>query len=417
MISQRFINLLIWRFRLSVLYSYTVYLIWDFQEERFVATHGPLFWNALVCISFGIAYNTLLGLHLIYKPTMDEDWVGSGSQLAAYILGWTEFIALITILSISAYAGFRRSDLIKMYNEIWSYTKSIQDQLNQSGRTKDPFVLRTQKMSETLLKLIFLTSVVVPFGYVLCLSSELEPGHVLLSDLLEIDVSLSWKYFSFLLTLTLPVFACFVLIYYVIALFIMYVHFLETSIYLITPTYFRLVPVVPKCKPNVKYRLAYEFSTPIFPNINESELILLFRIQQTFNRIINDIWGNVFVSQHQLGFMCIFVGLFYTIIHGAQEIRTGGLIFLITFCSMIVFVLSVQLMVSHKSGYHDDLCKRFVVDKGTRILNRKLRYCKFLLSCWNLKSQIAYPFYDISRETFPQFVSEGLGFFVTLSAI
>ncbi len=91
-----------------------------------MATQGPLYWNALLYISFGSMYCAVLGLHLLYKAFLNENGIGEGPQLASYILGWTEFVALVVILLASIYSGKRRKDLIKMYNEIWKYTKFIQ---------------------------------------------------------------------------------------------------------------------------------------------------------------------------------------------------------------------------------------------------------------------------------------------------
>ncbi len=91
----------------------------------------------------------------------------------------------------------------------------------------DSVVLRTQRTGEILLLICFVTSELLPFGISLSLSSNFEPTHVLLNDLLEIDIKISWTYLPFLFCPTFPLFAAFVLIYYVIALVLMYMQFLE----------------------------------------------------------------------------------------------------------------------------------------------------------------------------------------------
>lgn len=273
-------------------------------------------------------------------------------------------------------------------------------------------------MSDTFLKLLVIGTNIAPFAVIFCTWSNFEPTHMFFQEWFEIDLTPNCDAFLLNCVIFVGIYAAATLIFFFIALSLMYLQFMGTSIYILTPIKFKLVLRAPNSKDSSRaYQKVYVFETPVHQCIEENELILLFRIQQTFNRLINDICASVYVSQTQMGIMFVYIGALYIVVHANDEIQSGGILLAASFYMALVFAIVLQYVLCQKGGHQDDISRRFIIEKGTRAVKKNQLYFKFIKSCWFLKLRYGYPFYDFKRETFPQFVGQGIDFFITLSAI
>lgn len=262
----------------------------------------------------------------------------------------------------------------------------------------------------------FIVSIILPIGFVLCICIKHEPTHILILEWLEIDLTLCFKYTPLLVTLMLMALGAGSLVYFACSLPLIFIQVLEKGMYMLTPTTSRMSILRDSIYEN-KHYMHYQFSTPIFENIEEEQVIHLFRSMQIFGVLMNNIYASMFVAEHQLGFLCIYVGLLYTIVRVPDVLLDGGFTFAGTILIALALILCIQFVACNKLGNQITISENFLVKNGKWITKRKSMYYKFLVSCRYIQLQVSHPFYSMDNKTFPDFIVRGIDFVITLCAI
>jgi len=74
----------------------------------------------------------------------------------------------------------------------------------------------------------------------------------------------------------------------------------------------------------VKGKLHYKIETNSFGVLNEEEAIGLYRTQQIFNMLINEIFSSLLISAHHVSYMIILLGISFIAITSPEIIWTSG---------------------------------------------------------------------------------------------
>jgi len=150
--------------------------------------------------------------------------------------------------------------------------------------------------------------------------------------------------------------------------------------------------------------------------MSDEELTVMFRIQQLFNKLANEIFESICVSCHQVAFMIILTGLSFVVLRFYDTLAPNEpLVLLICIMGIAVGML---ILVVECSKFEDIMNTSDNVKKSSlRMSGRKSLLRKFTVSCPPMYLEAAYPFYKIKRETLPQFLEQYCDFLVELLMI
>ncbi len=157
----------------------------------------------------------------------------------------------------------------------------------------------------------------------------------------------------------------------------------------------------------------------------------MFKIQQMFNILMNQIFGSLTFSLHHVICLFLFTGLTFIMVAVPSEMAQLG--WAIT--SLILFVsvvpLFIEFMESILLGDIIDVSNKFVQRCKCLIFNgsqgnRKFTsdsafaviiFKKFTRAFRPIKVQTAYPFFTVTRNTFPEFFYQAVTLIITLSSL
>ncbi|CAL8136294.1 unnamed protein product [Orchesella dallaii] len=249
------------------------------------------------------------------------------------------------------YIGFV-STLVIMTIRLINYRPQIVYVMNQMFRYDEEIEV------EVLAIMLAIGSLIVPWVMVSYLSTNVEPTHAMVKEWLEVDISFTPEYFPLILVVALGVTAAGGVIFVFLISALYYVVFLMCYTTSMFPIHSQMV-ITPGTRRIIEYRMEtkyFEFSHVLL----ETGMLI------------------------SLAIVSCWIGI-----------------------ALIVFVESAN------GGAVIDKSDAFV-NQCRHLLIRRSGLRKFALSCPRLLLDFAYPFYKVHRNTFLEFVMQGVDFTITL---
>lgn len=142
----------------------------------------------------------------------------------------------------------------------------------------------------------------------------------------------------------------------------------------------------------------------------------ILRLEGIMNRLFGDIEESILATTHHVYCLAIFVVSSFIFIKAYDMLFEGGTMVLIIFMGGLTVPLLVEYQESTRLG---QVCEASqMVLKKTKEYSGKGSYLrKFAASCRVLRVNLGYPFYNIDKYTFLEFMDQAANFIFSLLAI
>lgn len=228
------------------------------------------------------------------------------------------------------------------------------------------------------------------FPFIVC--EPIEPSHIIIQELLEIDLSLKITHIPIFLVFMVGISIASTVILTTIALSLVYA--------LLSSSCFRYFTPISLRKSVTGDNSVETKHLGILPM---DQVISLYKMGHVLNALVNHVLGCLHVSFHHAVMLVIFVGMSYFLIVGRHIVFSN-----IALTLVVLIALFISLYVEYQHSVVTDGIVQSTgefVEESKKLSHRKSLYHKFAQSCPNfLVVEIAYPFYKMSRETFPGFI-------------
>ncbi|CAL8141043.1 unnamed protein product [Orchesella dallaii] len=257
-------------------------------------------------------------------------------------------------------------------------------------------------------------SAFVPFAFGACVCVGIEPTHAMLQEWLEVNISFKPKFIPFILFMAWIVSDAANTVFVMSTLCFLYLVLGRTVASGMTPQ--SVTKTVLPNSSKVKFSVRYNLNTRYFGVLDDMTIIRMFRTEQVINSWINSILGSILVSAHHVAYMLTLIGAAVTLLRATEEVIDGGILPLAV---MLIGVFAPLCMEYAESVEISELCDKSdgFVRSCIHMTDRRTMLYKFAKSCPKLRVHTAYPFYNISRDTFPQFLSQVQEFLISILAV
>ncbi|CAL8070983.1 unnamed protein product [Orchesella dallaii] len=401
------------RIKTMVYFSLGSHFDWDFSKKEMTLTNNYHNWNLAFVMSSGTYYPILMTIHLIER-LYAEDGIGSGAAIGSYVIGWAENLTVTILFGFQYRVMQYREHVVFLINQLFLYSKKIEDLLAEKDIQLHRSHVRVIRTAESLMLFTAVVSLFIPFGFGVSFCNKLEPTHILVKELLEVDVQMSLQHFPFILFITLVVSCSANAVFLIIMTGICNYTLAHICITSLTPiSVEQRITLRHKEHHHSKPMIEYLVTTENFGNMDDTTLLEMYKIQLLFNKILNAFIASMLVTFHHIICLIVFVFFTFVVIRYSDVIFNAGIIVIGAVIISIVAALNAQLFEAEVSGNLYEASNGFV-EKVRKLTSRKSRAHKCVLSCPTITFQMAYPFFTVDKHTFVQFVHQGLDFLATL---
>ncbi|CAL8070933.1 unnamed protein product [Orchesella dallaii] len=385
------------------------YFDWDTEKAELLISKNYFSFNASFLLMSQILYLVMMSTHLISK-LYSEQGIGSGLEIGSYVLGWVITLCVILFIAIQfRVLGYRRH-LVSFSNQMFQYSNEIQNLLNERGLQLDNYLVKIIRIGEIVMLFTAIATGIIPLVYGICMCAELEPTHMLIEEVLEVNLQMSLAHSPCLLLITWITLNAANSAFTVVMVGIIYFQLSKISISVLTP-----VTIRQRVNGSNAFsrRIEYQVMTRSLGVRDDTFVMKMYRIQQMFNRLLNEFFASILISCHHVVVLGVFVFMSFLFIEYSAAIMSSGISATVLFLMGISCPIIAEWYESLVSGNTCETSAEFV-KKTRRLTNRKSYFYKFVLSCPNMAYQTGEPFFGVDRRTFPQFIQQGLEFLITL---
>lgn len=267
---------------------------------------------------------------------------------------------------------------------------------------------------QNLFLFVCIMCTISPLGFILAICVPFEPLHMLLQDLLETNISLKLSNIPYLLIFTWSGSTMATYAFQCITLCLGYTILGTSCSEFMIPT--NITIKLKQASMYQVHQIQYQITTKELGTLDENTIIHLFRCCQIINKLANDVLACIEVSLMHIVLLVVYVVFGYMIIAGQHFVFGNEA--LVGFALVGLFTsLYVEFLVATMTDEIVTASTKFV-SKSLKLSLRRSMYWKFAKSCPKcLDIKIAYPFFQMRKQTFPEFLLQGLNFLVTLIAV
>ncbi|CAL8070935.1 unnamed protein product [Orchesella dallaii] len=397
-----------WRIKVMT-YAMCSYFEWDTEKAELLISKNYFSFNASFLLMSQISYLVILTTHLISK-LYSEQGIGSGTEIGSYVIGWVEALSIILFIAIQfRVLGYRRH-LASFSNQMFQYSNEIQNLLNERGLQLDNYLLKVIRTGEIVMLFAAFATGIIPFVYAICLGVEFEPTHKLIEEVLEVNLQMSLANSHYILVITWATLNATNSLFIVVTVGIIYFQLSKICISVLTPVTVQQRVNTPN---SFSRRIEYQVMTRSLGVRDDTFVMKMYRIQQMFNRLLNEFYASILISCHHVVVLAVFVFMSFVLIKYSAAIMSSGISATVLFLMGISCPIIAEWYESLVSGNICETSAEFV-KKTRRLTNRKSYFHKFVLSCPNMAYQTGEPFFGVDKRTFPQFIQQGLEFLISL---
>lgn len=147
--------------------------------------------------------------------------------------------------------------------------------------------------------------------------------------------------------------------------------------------------------------------------MEDREIILLYRIQQLFLTLINQVMKTVLISLQHVATLSTASIMIYFAIKFDSVISETGFIGWVVVLGAVAVPFVVEFNEAIMLSALADVSEGFV-GSGKKMVMRNTYYYKFLRSCPLFILHEAYPFYTVDKSTFLDFCAQVVDYTITL---
>ncbi|CAL8070534.1 unnamed protein product [Orchesella dallaii] len=408
MISNLTKKVIGWRVKVMT-YAMCSNFDWDTKKEEFLIAKNYFNLNASFLLKFHICYPLMMTTYLISK-LYSEQGIGSGTEIGSYVLGWAENLTIYMFVAIQfRVLGYRRH-LASFSNQMFQYSKEMQNLLNERGLQLDNYLVRIIHTGELVMLFTALYSVLLPLAFVVCISVEFDPNHKFIEEVLEVNLQMSPAHLPYILFLFWISLSALNSTFIVGMVGIIYFQLSKICISVLTSVTVQKRVNAPN---TFSRRIEYKVMTKGLGVRDDTFVMKMYSIQQVFNKLLNEFYASVLISCHHVIFLAVFVFLSFLFIKYSALVLSSDVSVTALFMVGISASITAEWLESMIS---DNICKMSeeFVEKTRRLTNRKSYFYKFVSSCPNMTYKTAEPFFGVDKHTFPQFIQQGLEFLISL---
>lgn len=259
----------------------------------------------------------------------------------------------------------------------------------------------TVRLAETFTYFVMVFALVVPLGVAVAILAEIEPTHRLIHEWLETDFQINLGFLPFIYVMFIATYGVAWAACLMAMLIIMYYMTTTITIDAILPKQFYRNP-----QPQTG-RGRCDLLTDGFGKIPDEMAIHLFIIQKLLNSYLNSFFMSPLVAFHHIGALSTVVVLLLVAIRYNEVLDQIGTVGYLVVFSCIATAMMLIYSQSKMAGWVVDISKKFG-NSGRKLMPRSYMFRKFTRSCTPFYIQVAYPFYNVHRETFPLFCEQTL---------
>ncbi|CAL8070538.1 unnamed protein product [Orchesella dallaii] len=388
---------------------------WDSEKEEFRHANNYANWNALFLLVFHIYYPIAMTMYLIAKP-FSEEGIGSGIQMASYVVGWAEVVTISFLLAVQHRVLKYQRHITFLTNQMFEYSKHIENLLFQRNLQLNKSLMRVIHIGECVMLFAGFVTIFISIAFAGCLCIKFEPTHVFFQEVFEVNLKIP-QHLPFISFAVWTILNSANAAYICIMLAITYFQLSKVCLSALKPVAVqRQVIAVRSTNTNTLSRIEYRVMTRNFGVIKDTSLIEMYRTQQLFNKLLNQFFASLIVSFHHVACLSVFVFVSLLVLKYTDAIFQAGVPAIgVTLVAVFASAL-IEWFESMISGSIYDASEE-VVKKSRIMTNRKSYFHKVVLSCPNLAYELAKPFFHVDKHTFPQFIHHGLDFLISLLMI
>ncbi|CAL8145958.1 unnamed protein product [Orchesella dallaii] len=413
MITARMKKMLYYRILFNKYLTRACILDCDTKLNQFKEPKGYLKFNMFLIAHVILFYTLMMVIWLELKDFDAEDTeIPTDFQFGSYVLGWIWTGCAFMLATVMNRLLEYSSQLAYVMNQIFHYDEKIQENLtshwkNNNSQYNNPHERMAQAVELMVFGCAILTAA-LPLALISAMCTDYEPTHILIKEWFEVELSFVPQHFPFLLLMLWGAFVIAEVTFEILVTLLVYVVFVTCYTSSLFPVLAKLV-VIPSSRQIIQYRI----ETRHFGTMQDSQLVEMFRVQQIINILINDIFASLLVSFHHVVCLLVFVGLSFILLEFSHLLAELGIMISVAVVACWFAPLVVIYVESVNGGGIFDTTSAFVKQcKHSTIRRSVLR--KYAASWATLVLETAYPFYKVHRNTFLEFVMQGIDFIITL---
>ncbi|CAL8085704.1 unnamed protein product [Orchesella dallaii] len=398
-----------YRWRVQLYVGLATFLEWDSENWEYIPVPQSLiyfYWNACILTHCALPFPFILAIYLWLKLHGTKGEPVTPIEFGTNILGWTICCTATQIIIFCYLLMKRHMDFIHLMNEIFRYCKFLEGKMHRNHLQFGPYQRKVIRELGYLVIYLAIVCTSMPIAYAGIFLNRYDPIHQLLLDVFEIDVKLELRYIKILGFMFWVLSSIGVVIFQILVLIVVYYGFANICMASLVPRNLHLH--------HTSQRLhKYHVETTCFGVLEDEEVVRMYRTQQMFNVLVNDIYASLLFSIHQPILMIIIVGISFVVFKIFHVVVAMGFLAPVMAFGGIFVVLFVVYLESENLGMLIEHSAAFKI-VGRGFSSRRSLLWKFAVSCPILWFDLAHPFFKISRGTFCDFFCKYVDFFITL---
>ncbi|CAL8146208.1 unnamed protein product [Orchesella dallaii] len=410
MISKAATRIIGLRTRLMML-SGATYLSWDSSKQQIVKPNRFWVLQAFNAQLGGLYIGIIFAVDLYHK-LVDEDITEEGEYtkneadleyFASIMIEIGELVLALCIVFLGFVCILKLDDFIYSFNQILSCSNSFYDMLKEKNLDMNAAHKKSEKMLEFLLAYLFIVSIVLPFGLAAAVFHPIEATHHILETWFEIKVTFEWEF------LPLFIFSVIVLVACGGTVSILCSHI--ACYFMLTTTYLDdLKPVAIFKRTGARRSI---LNTKFFGEMEDVEILKMYRIQRLLNILLNDFYKSLLVSYHHVAVLATAVVLICFAVKFNDIMLSGGIMAYVVVLGSVMAPFALMYFQSGMCGRLVKISNEFK-RTSNKIGERRLLLAKFARSSDTFYIQVAHPFYTIDNVTFVEFCDQVVSYVITL---
>ncbi|CAL8112453.1 unnamed protein product [Orchesella dallaii] len=390
--------------------GYTSPFRWDFATHRVSSAPWYVFWNFKMYTFYICMFGILLGIRLAQTTILSknaifgEDETEMKKQRLEPVIIMaldTALIALITIVgSVLVLASQFKDEIIIFFNEMMDFDTFLDETFRTNLKGRKKLYYRTALVIDLLVLMITVSTLVIPVLFSIYFLQGTEPLHRFFLEVLEVEIKPELKFLPQVLFVMWTILQSSNIVGFFLSFGVMYIEFISFWLTALHPT--KLL----RCGCRRGSQMKYVTSLGL---VGEQTMIKMYRAHQVLNRMFNKFMANPLASNHLAGIqVVVIVTSFVAVQYFEEMLYTPGyqIVFLTIFLGLLIVYIESKI-VSDANRAADRFRRKIRSSTG-----RKNEVFKSVGSSWPLRIHVAYPYYTVSRKTFPEFVQRTVEFLV-----
>lgn len=393
--------------------------LFDFNLETKSFQCAPAF--ARIHLGFSrilaIGFILLLGVFLLLKGSNSDsqEFTNFTSALAFDMVGYAEVASCVLANFTCGWLNRNIREFSYALNQLHVHMKNTILALERSSMATDPSIFKRQQKSAIMFYILIFLFNFFPIGYMGAVVVILEPVHQLIKYILEEDITPSIRHLPIFFVLLNGLMCICLIIFYSISAAFLYTSLSTSTVEFMTPI--AVYEKTWKRKFNGKVLIEYRFETKKFGIVGEESLIKYYRTEQVLNSLLNQIYSSLAISVVCVIMLVVFVCLCFMLITSWKVFLQLPLIAIAIIMVGFVAPIAVEYLQAECIGELVVSFSQFTV-KSKQLCGFNSLYGKFSKSCRkSVVLELAYPFFAVTKQTFPQFLMQGIDLLITLLSI